>query len=196
MPSRNTCRSMRWGELHASPIVYLLTYLLTGEAWSSPQRILLHVFLDGILQRLRLGAADAVDLLRVLPEVKGRQRTHALATHELVRLRAAVTHDLEKRHILVLLAELIVLWRNDLARTAPRSRVVDDHERSTRPLESLVKLLLRGDLDHHSLRLPRTRGVAEAAHRARRRRHIEARRDGEGQHDAELPEHECRFRLC
>ena len=53
-----------------------------------------HVHLDGVLQGLRLGAADAVHLVRVLPEVEGGECAHTLRAHQLIRVRAAVAHDL------------------------------------------------------------------------------------------------------
>jgi len=108
-----------------------------SESTSNPS----HVAFDRLLQRLRLRAADAVDLLLVFPKVEGRERADALAAHELVGRWAAVTHHLEKVHILVLLTELVEFGRDYFARAAPRSRVVDNHQRFARRLESCIKLL-------------------------------------------------------
>jgi len=109
-----------------------------------------HVLLDGFLQRLRLGAANAHQLLLVLPEVEGWQRAHSLTAHELVRVRTAIAHDLEEGHVLVLLAELVEFGRNDFARAAPRGGVVHDDERVARGLEGLLKLVCGGNVNHHS----------------------------------------------
>ena len=51
-----------------------------------------------------------------------------LAAHELVGLGTAVAHHLQECDVLVLLAELIELGGDDLARPAPRGRVIDDNE--------------------------------------------------------------------
>ena len=54
------------------------------------------VGLDRVLEDLGLRSLDALDLLIVLPEVKGRQRADPLAAHELVGRLAAVAHDLSQ----------------------------------------------------------------------------------------------------
>ena len=94
--------------------------------------------------------------------------TH-LAAHQLVRLGTAVAHDLQEGDVLVLLAELVELGGDDLARPAPRGRVIDDDERVPCAAQRLVKLLLRRDLKHDRHRRHRPRGLLDRTERPPRR---------------------------
>ena len=92
-----------------------------------------------------------------------------LAAHELVSLGAAVAHHLEEGDVLVLLAELVELGGDDLARPAPRGRVIDHNERIPCAAQRLVELLLRRDLKHDRPRRHRARWLLGRTERQARR---------------------------